>query len=693
MRILFNPERAPKSKQGEDDSNPVSSVELSPDSEQFSQVLAETVEATPVLPRHEDLLENIEIQREAITALGEKLRTQYQILDQLPIGVFAKDTQGRHLLVNRYIANRLRREPREIIGLRDEDLSPVELARIYRMEDEQLLSGVKTTIRNETNEIDIDGTNRLMRSQKWALRDEVGQIIGVIGISEDITEERQQQNALAISQQQIALLFEHSPLAIIEWNLDGDITNWNPAAEKMFGVSRKDALGRPLAELALSSEAYDYAERLRELFRRDRALVALSGTTSTVLRIQQRSKEGDIISRDWTFSILTQTQNVVVGFGAMIADVTTQVRAQQQLEQTMERLEMFVEQMPVAIIEWDTQRVIQRWNPAAQAIFGWSAEEAIGREALELLVPVETREHVEGVFNRIIDGAAPVYSENENTTRGGDTILCQWINVPLINELGERIGLASLAQDVTALRRSQEQALALTETQARMAILKQFVRRVSHYFRNHLAQIEVNRHLMQRLAIKAEDDNFSARLTILKESVMRMAEQLDNLSMISSIAGIEEEVVSVSEIAQEAFNSLYRDAQTRSLQYTLVAPSASLSVRADMRALRDALRRLLQNAINYTLSGGAVSMIVRREAQSAVIEVRDTGIGMSEAQLERAFELFYRADEASSLESGGLGLGLNIARMTIENHKGTLDVTSQHGSGSVFTVRLPLITE
>jgi PAS domain S-box-containing protein len=693
MRILFNPERAPKSKQGEDDSNPVSSVELSPDSEQFSQVLAETVEATPVLPRHEDLLENIEIQREAITALGEKLRTQYQILDQLPIGVFAKDTQGRHLLVNRYIANRLRREPREIIGLRDEDLSPVELARIYRMEDEQLLSGVKTTIRNETNEIDIDGTNRLMRSQKWALRDEVGQIIGVIGISEDITEERQQQNALAISQQQIALLFEHSPLAIIEWNLDGDITNWNPAAEKMFGVSRKDALGRPLAELALSSEAYDYAERLRELFRRDRALVALSGTTSTVLRIQQRSKEGDIISRDWTFSILTQTQNVVVGFGAMIADVTTQVRAQQQLEQAMERLEMFVEQMPVAIIEWDTQRVIQRWNPAAQAIFGWSAEEAIGREALELLVPVETREHVEGVFNRIIDGAAPVYSENENTTRGGDTILCQWINVPLINELGERIGLASLAQDVTALRRSQEQALALTETQARMAILKQFVRRVSHYFRNHLAQIEVNRHLMQRMAIKAEDDNFSARLTILKESVMRMAEQLDNLSMISSIAGIEEEVVSVSEIAQEAFNSLYRDAQTRSLQYTLVAPSASLSVRADMRALRDALRRLLQNAINYTLSGGAVSMIVRREAQSAVIEVRDTGIGMSEAQLERAFELFYRADEASSLESGGLGLGLNIARMTIENHKGTLDVTSQHGSGSVFTVRLPLITE
>jgi PAS domain S-box-containing protein len=561
------------------------------------------------------------------------------------------------------------------------------------MEDEQLLSGVKTTIRNETNEIDIDGTNRLMRSQKWALRDEVGQIIGVIGISEDITEERQQQNALAISQQQIALLFEHSPLAIIEWNLDGDITNWNPAAEKMFGVSRKDALGRPLAELALSSEAYDYAERLRELFRRDRALVALSGTTSTVLRIQQRSKEGDIISRDWTFSILTQTQNVVVGFGAMIADVTTQVRAQQQLEQAMERLEMFVEQMPVAIIEWDTQRVIQRWNPAAQAIFGWSAEEAIGREALELLVPVETREHVEGVFNRIIDGAAPVYSENENTTRGGDTILCQWINVPLINELGERIGLASLAQDVTALRRSQEQALALTETQARMAILKQFVRRVSHYFRNHLAQIEVNRHLMQRMAIKAEDDNFSARLTILKESVMRMAEQLDNLSMISSIAGIEEEVVSVSEIAQEAFNSLYRDAQTRSLQYTLVAPSASLSVRADMRALRDALRRLLQNAINYTLSGGAVSMIVRREAQSAVIEVRDTGIGMSEAQLERAFELFYRADEASSLESGGLGLGLNIARMTIENHKGTLDVTSQHGSGSVFTVRLPLITE
>lgn len=653
----------------------------------------ETADDVLSLTNRYELMTKIQEQQDTIRALEQKLRTHYQILDQLPVGVFAKDRLGQHLLVNRSLAQRIGRDPREIIHERDDVLSDIELARLYRVEDEQILSGVKTTVKNELNEWDREGSTRIMRSQKWPLRDEYGEIAGVIGISEDITEERQQQNALAISQQQIALLFEHSPLAIIEWNLDGDITNWNPSAEKMFGVPRKDALGRPLAELALSAEAYDYAERLRQLFRRDRALVALSGATSTVIRTRQKAPNGDIITRDWTFTILTQTQNIVVGFGAMITDVTAQVRAQQQLEQVVERLETFVEQMPVAIIEWDTERIIQRWNPAAQAIFGWSNDEAIGQEALELLVPETSRAHVADVFNQIINGAAPVYSENENVTRNGETILCQWINIPLINEVGERIGLASLAQDVTALRRSQEQALALTETEARMAILKQFVRRVSHYFRNHLAQIEVNRHLMQRMATKADDDSFTGRLAILKESISRMAEQLDNLSMISSIAVIEEEVVSVNLVAQEAFNSLFRDAQARSLQYTLVVPAEALNVRVDARALRDALRRLLQNAINYTLSGGTVAMMMRRETHNAVIEVRDTGIGMSEDQAERAFELFYRADEASSLESGGLGLGLNIARMTIENHKGTLEVASQQGSGSVFTVRLPLATE
>jgi PAS domain S-box-containing protein len=527
----------------------------------------ETSDAALSATDRKELMQKLYEQQETIQALERKLRTHDQILDQLPLGVFAKDTDGRHLLINRCLAQRMGREPQDVINRRDEDLSEVELARLYRAEEAQLLAGIKKSLKYEVNQTYSDGSTRVVRSKKWPLCDEYGEIIGVIGISEDITDERHQQDELAIAQGQMALLFENSPLAIVEWNLDGDITNWNPAAERMFGVSRKEALGRPLAELALSAEAYDYAERLQAPFRRDRALVALSGATSTVLRIQQRNKDGEIISRDWTFSILTQTQNVVVGFGAMIADVTAQVRAQQQLEQVV----------------------------------------------------------------------------------------------------------------------------ALTATQARMATLKQFVQSISHYFRNHLAHIEVSRHLIQRMLRETGNAQMEERLSSLRDSVRRMAEQLDNLSMISSIAVIEENVVPLNDIAQDAFNSLIRDAEAKSLRYEFTPSTQHLDVRVDAHALRDALRRLLQNAINYTRSGGEVHLTVCREAMTAIVVVRDTGIGMTEAQAERAFDLFYRTDAASPLDIGGLGLGLNIARMTIENHKGTLTLESQPGIGSILTVRLPIV--
>jgi PAS domain S-box-containing protein len=639
-----------------------------------------------------ETIEAILIDNDAeLSALERKLQTLYQILDQLPIGVFAKDSDGRHLLVNRSLAKRSGRSPQEIIRNAEEDITPPELARLYRAEDNQILSGMKATIRSEINDVNMMGENRILRSQKWPLRDVSGHIIGVIGISEDITEERRQENEIKISQQQLALLFEHSPLAVIEWDLDGNITHWNPAGEKMFGIARSSAIGRPLTEVVFSREVSEYAETMRRLFRRERALVAQGGGSSTVLRIAQDGQDGQQYVRDWTFTILTQTQDIVVGFGAIVSDVTEQVRTQQQLEQALERLALFVEQVPVAIIEWDLNRVIQGWNPAAETIFGWSAAETIGKDALDLLVPQSNRAHVAHIFEQMLQTPEPIHSENANLTHDGREIICQWINIPLINEHGERVGLASLAQDVTDARHVQQQALGMMAAQARMTTLKQFVQSISHFFRNHLAQIEVNRHLMTRMVELGTQTNLLERLLLLRDSIQRMTEQLDNLTIISSIAVIEEDPLPLVQIVQDSFNALQRAADAKSLAYTFEAIFEAPFVRGDARALRDAFRRLLQNAIAYTPAGGRVSVRVRQEAGSVVVDVADNGIGMTEAQMAKVFDLFYRGETAASIDTGGLGLGLSVAKLAIENHRGRLNVTSQDGQGSTFSVRLPLV--
>jgi signal transduction histidine kinase len=227
--------------------------------------------------------------------------------------------------------------------------------------------------------------------------------------------------------------------------------------------------------------------------------------------------------------------------------------------------------------------------------------------------------------------------------------------------------------------------------QARMTTLKQFVQSISHFFRNHLAQIEVNRHLMTRMVELGTQNNLPERLLLLRDSIQRMTEQLDNLTIISSIAVIEEDPLPLVQIVQDSFNALQRAAAAKSLAYTFEALFEAPFVRGDARALRDAFRRLLQNAIAYTPEGGRVSVRVRQEAGSVVVDVADNGIGMTQEQLTKAFDIFYRADDASAIDTGGLGLGLSVVKLTLNNHRGSITVSSEKAQGSTFSVRLPLL--
>jgi signal transduction histidine kinase len=114
-----------------------------------------------------------------------------------------------------------------------------------------------------------------------------------------------------------------------------------------------------------------------------------------------------------------------------------------------------------------------------------------------------------------------------------------------------------------------------------------------------------------------------------------------------------------------------------------------LFVLGDLVQLTRVFANLIENALQYTLQGGIVEIQTLRVGQQLSVKVKDTGIGMTPEQLEHVFERFWRADEGRNYRAGGFGLGLAIAQSTIQNHGGTLTVTSQLGVGSCFTVQLP----
>jgi signal transduction histidine kinase len=115
-----------------------------------------------------------------------------------------------------------------------------------------------------------------------------------------------------------------------------------------------------------------------------------------------------------------------------------------------------------------------------------------------------------------------------------------------------------------------------------------------------------------------------------------------------------------------------------------------LLVTGSDRDLRLLVRNLVENALQYTGSGGRIEVDIHGENGQAVLRVSDTGIGIPSRDRDRVFERFYRVDRARSRETGGTGLGLSIVKHVAENHLGTVSVDSQLGEGSTFTVRLPL---
>jgi len=136
---------------------------------------------------------------------------------------------------------------------------------------------------------------------------------------------------------------------------------------------------------------------------------------------------------------------------------------EEQVRQSEHKLSLHIQQTPLAVIEYNLKAEVIEWNPAAEKIFGFTREEVLGRNHIELLVPAPAREHVDQVWHDLMSGAGGRHSTNENLTRDGRTIVCEWYNTPLSSE-GSLIGIAAMVQDLTernemeaALRHSEEQ--------------------------------------------------------------------------------------------------------------------------------------------------------------------------------------------------------------------------------------------
>jgi signal transduction histidine kinase len=228
-------------------------------------------------------------------------------------------------------------------------------------------------------------------------------------------------------------------------------------------------------------------------------------------------------------------------------------------------------------------------------------------------------------------------------------------------------------------------------TQARMidSVRRDFVANASHELKTPVASI---RALAETLAAAASSDpgevpRFAAQLEREAIRLSRIVSDLLDLSRLEAEEATGGEV-RLDRLVAEEVRRVQRRAEEAGLtiQSRLEQP---VLVRLSARDLSLLARNLLENAVQYTRSGGTIDVWVGAENGTAVLVVRDTGIGIPAREQARIFERFYRVDRARSRETGGTGLGLSIVKHIVENHGGTVRVQSELGQGSTFTVRLP----
>lgn len=181
-----------------------------------------------------------------------------------------------------------------------------------------------------------------------------------------------------------------------------------------------------------------------------------------------KTKKGNL---KWchAFGEVVEKDGKVVKLRGVFQDITERKQAEAKLIETERKLSFHLQNTPVAAVEWDLYFKVSDWNEAAEKIFGYTKSEAMGRHAAGFLVPESAREHVDKVWSGLLKNKSGYQSTNENYTKEGKSIICDWYNTPLVDYAGQVYGVVSLVQDITE-RKKIEEALRESEERYRVTI-------------------------------------------------------------------------------------------------------------------------------------------------------------------------------------------------------------------------------
>ena len=511
-------------------------------------------------------------------------------------------------------------------------------------------------------------------------------------------------NETRLVRERMARVVEDAGDAIVTKDLQGTITSWNPAAERIFGFSAAQVLGQSVFGLIVPESK---AEEEKQLLVRigQNELVPVFDT----LRVH---RDGHLVDVGLSVAPLHDAEGQLVGAATTMRDISERRLLMRQLENMVQSMKMAVDLAKIGVWSWNIGASTIEFDERLHHYFGWG--EQAGPVSLERAFEVihpEDRARFQHAFYALVQDQQPFEQTFRGLNPDGQTRYFQTAGVIEFDHAGQPSRVHGITREVTAERlaaESMEEQMARLEVlvQERTAELTQameaasranrakseFLTSMSHELRTPMNAIIGFAQLMENDPMLDADqrENIEEILKAGRHLLSLINEVLDLAKIESGRVELSLEPVEMQPLVQECLTLVQPMAEARSIGLDAQL-DPHLVAKADRVRLRQVVLNLLSNAIKYNRDRGQVVVALSRPPEAAGqvrLSVRDNGLGIAADKQPHLFEPFNRAGAETS-EIEGTGVGLSITKQLVELMQGSIGFTSREGLGSEFWIDLP----
>jgi PAS domain S-box-containing protein len=506
----------------------------------------------------------------------------------------------------------------------------------------------------------------------------------------DITARKSSELALTESESRFRGLVANIPGTVFRCDIDADWTMefLSDAIEDLVGYPSSDFIGNRVRSFA----SVVHPEDRKQL----EADVATSVSGRRAYTTDYRVIHGDGSVR----YVIEQGQAVLNADGCVrldgaIFDVTERRRA--EIESL--KLAAIVESSEDAIVSTQLDGTVTSWNKGAESLFGYTPAEMLG-ESISKVAPKDKADEPLTELARVLETGEGRF-EAIRLRKDGTPVDVSLTVSAVRNPAGEIVSIAAIAQDITDRKRAEQERAEFTrELEARNERLleldrlkDEFVALVSHELRTPLTSIRGYLELVLDGEAGSVTDEQRQFLGIVERNANRLLDLVGDLLFLAQIeAGklsLEVGAVDLAGVAAESVETARPLAEEKNITLTLATGPVPL-LAGDGARLAQLLDNLVSNAVKFTPAGGRVDVRATSSRGKAILEVRDTGMGIPAEEQEHVFERFFRTTRATEQAIQGTGLGLAICKAIVHAHGGQITLASSDGEGAAFRVAIPI---